>query len=195
VQEKLEKIYSECVRELKSIEIDISDSRKVGTIEISISKRNNKRYGCCKQDEPDIKTKHIEKIGKRKVVRYEKYNKHYIEISPWVLELDKDIIKNTILHEIIHCLPKCNNHGKEFKNYAKYINNKLGYNISRLGNKKEDYQKSNINYEEKQEYNYHIQCTNCGQSFYRKRLNKNFVRKYRCGKCGEKFQIEYIQKV
>ena len=195
MQEKLEKIYSECVRELKSIEIDISDSRKVGTIEISISKRNNKRYGCCKQDEPDIKTKHIEKIGKRKVVRYEKYNKHYIEISPWVLELDKDIIKNTILHEIIHCLPKCNNHGKEFKNYAKYINNKLGYNISRLGNKKEDYQKSNINYEEKQEYNYHIQCTNCGQSFYRKRLNKNFVRKYRCGKCGSKFQIEYIQKV
>lgn len=195
MQEKLEKIYSECVRELKSIEIDISDSRKVGTIEISISKRNNKRYGCCKQDEPDIKTKHIEKIGKRKVIRYGKYNKHYIEISPWVLELEEDIIKNTILHEIIHCLPNCNNHGKEFKNYAKYINNKLGYNISRLGNKKEDYQKSNINYEEKQEYNYHIQCTNCGQSFYRKRLNRNFVRKYRCGKCGAKFQIEYIQKV
>ena len=38
------------------------------------------------------------------------------------------IIKNTIIHELIHCLPKCTNHGKEFKKYAKIINEKLGYN-------------------------------------------------------------------
>ena len=29
-------------------------------------------------------------------------------------------IKNTIMHEIIHCFPYCNNHGSEFKKYAKY---------------------------------------------------------------------------
>ena len=46
-----------------------------------------------------------------------------IEISRWVLELKDDIIKNTIMHELIHCMPYCNNHGAEFKKYAKVINN------------------------------------------------------------------------
>lgn len=192
MQEKLETIYNQCVEELRRIGIDINENKKIGIIDISISKRNNKRYGCCKQEEPDIKTKYIEKIGRRKIIKYEKFNKHHIEISPWVLELDEDIIKNTIIHEIIHCLPNCNNHGENFKKYAQYINETLGYNISRVGNKKEDYQKSNIEYKEKEQFNYHIQCTNCGQSFYRKRLNRNFTRKYRCGKCGFSFKINYI---
>ena len=192
MQEKLEKVYRQCVEELKRIGIDINETKKIGTIDISISKRNNKRYGCCKQEEPDTKTKYIEKVGRRKIIKYEKFNKHHIEISPWVLELDEEIIKNTIMHEIIHCLPNCNNHGEHFKKYAKYINDKLGYNISRVGNKKEDYQKSNIEYKEKEQFNYHIQCTNCGQSFYRKRLNRNFTRKYRCGKCGSGLKIDYI---
>ena len=192
MQEKLETIYNQCVEELRRIGIDINENKKIGTIVISVSKRNNKKYGCCKQEEPDIKTKYIEKIGRRKIIKYEKFNKHHIEISPWVLELDEDIIKNTIIHEIIHCLPNCNNHGENFKKYAQYINETLGYNISRVGNKKEDYQKSNIEYKEKEQFNYHIQCTNCGQSFYRKRLNRNFTRKYRCGKCGSSFKINYI---
>ena len=192
MEEKLKSIYSKCIEELKDIGIDVLDSKQIGIIDISISKRNNKRYGCCKQEEPDIKTKYIEKVGNKKIVRYAKFNKHHIEISPWLLELEEDIIKNTIIHEIIHCLPNCNNHGEVFKKYANYINNKLGYNISRLGNKKEDYIKSKIEYNENEEYNYHIMCTNCGQEFFRKRLNKNFIRKYRCGKCGGKFKIENI---
>ena len=192
MQEKLEKIYNQCVKELKNIGIDIQETRKIGTIDISISKRNNKRYGCCKQEEPDTKTKYIEKVGRRKIIKYEKFNKHHIEISPRVLELDEEIIKNTIMHEIIHCLPNCNNHGEYFKKYAQYINETLGYNISRVGNKKEDYKKSNMEYKEKEQFNYHIQCTNCGQSFYRKRLNKNFTKKYRCGKCGSSFKINCI---
>lgn len=192
MEEKLKKIYKECLNELKTIGIDVLNSSEIGKINIDISKRNNKRYGCCKQEAPDINTKYIEKIGKKRIIRYKKFNNHNIEISPWVLELDENIIKNTIIHEIIHCLPDCNNHGEEFKKYAKYINNKLGYNISRVGNKKEDYLRSNIEYQEKEQYNYHIKCTNCGQSFYRKRLNKNFARKFRCGKCGGKFEVENI---
>lgn len=192
MEEKLKRIYDECVKELKSIGMDILNSVQIGTIDISVSKRNNKRYGCCKQEEPDIKTKYIEKIGNKRIIRYAKFNKHHIEISPWLLKLDESIIKNTIIHEIIHCLPNCNNHGEEFKRYAKYINNKLGYNISRVGNKKEDYIKSNVEYEENEKYNYHIKCTNCGQSFFRKRLNKNYIRRYRCGKCGSKFEVEKL---
>lgn len=192
MEHKLEIIYNKCLEELRNIGIDVLNSAQIGTIDISLSKRNNKRYGCCKQEEPDTRTKYIEKIGIKRIIRYGKFNKHHIEISPWLLELDEEIIKNTIIHEIIHCFPRCNNHGAEFKKYAKYINEKLGYNISRVGNKKEDYIKSNVEYEEKEEYNYHIKCIKCGQSFFRKRLNKNFTRKFRCGKCGGKFNVENI---
>lgn len=192
MEEKLNKLYSECIEELKSIGIDILDSRQVGKIDISISNRNNKRYGCCKNEEPDIRTKYIEKIKNKKIIKYSKFNRHYIEISPWVLELHDDIIKNTIIHEIIHCFPNCNNHGKEFKEYAQYINKKLGYNISRVGNKKEDYIKSNIEYNESEKYNYYIKCMKCGQSFYRKRINRNFTKIYKCGKCGSKFEVEKL---
>ena len=72
------------------------------------------------------------KFGRHKLIKYGRCNKHHIEISPWVMQLDKNIIKNTIMHELIHCMPYCNNHGAEFKKYARYINEKLGYNISRV---------------------------------------------------------------
>ena len=96
------------------------------------------------------------------------------------------------MHEIIHCMPNCSNHGSEFKKYARYINYKLGYNISRVGDKNSDLIKSNIEVcTEHQKYNYKIECTKCGYSFFRKRLNCDFDKKYRCGKCGGKF---YTQK-
>lgn len=183
MQEKLEQLYNECVNELTSIGLDLSPNN-IGKVEICFSKRNNKRYGCCKQEEPDSKYKITQKVGRRIVVKYEKFNKHTIEISKWVMDLNDSIIKNTIMHELIHCFPFCNNHGKEFKMYAKYINEKLGYDISRLGNKKADYEKSNIDYEKKK-YKYVIKCTECGKLIYRNRLDRNFFRKYRC-KCGGK---------
>ena len=102
--------------------------------------------------------------------------------------LNEDIIKNTIIHEIIHCFPYCNNHGQEFKKYAVYINKKLGYNVTRTGNVKEDFEKSNIPYEEK-EYKYKIICENCRQEIYRNRFNSNLLKKYRCGKCGGKLKL------
>ena len=188
MEEKLDRLFKECIQELEKIGIDINN-KDIGKIEINISKRNNKRYGACKQEEPDIKSKYIEKIGRRKIVKYWKYNKHVIEISKWVMELDEKIIKNTIMHELIHCMPYCNNHGAEFKRYANYINNKLGYDISRVGNKEEDYKKSNLEYKEEKQLKYKIECQKCGYTFYRQRQNKNFTRKYRCGKCGGRFEV------
>lgn len=181
---KLEKLYKECLEELKLIDIDL-DEKIVGEIDISFSKRKTKRYGCCKQEEPDKSTAYREK----KTIHYKKYNKHHIEISKWLMDLNSDIIKNTIIHELIHCLPNCNNHGKDFKKYCKLINEKLGYNISRLGNKKEDYEKSNLEFKENLKFKYTIICENCGLIYYRHRLAKNFVRKYRCGKCRGKLRV------
>lgn len=189
MEEKLLLLYNECIEELRSIGIDILDKSSIGNIDISISSRSSKRYGCCKQENPDKKYKSVKKYRNRKVVTYEKYLNHHIYISKWVMGLDDKIIKNTIMHELIHCIAFCNNHGTKFKKYASYINEKLGYNITRLGNKEEDYKKSNLSYSDEEKYNYKIVCLKCGQSFYRKRLNNNFITKYRCGICRGKFSV------
>ncbi len=191
MEEKLNKLYSECLEELKSIGIDVE--KEARELDIKISKRNNKRYGVCKGESPDKSTMYIEKTGRHRIIKYAIYNIHHIEISPWVMELKEDIIKNTIIHEIIHSFPYCNNHGKEFKEYSKYINQKLGYNISTVGNKKEDYEKSSLEYNEEKKYNYKIQCEGCGEIIYRQRYNRGFTKKYRCGKCGSKFKVYKIE--
>lgn len=183
MKQKLEKLYKECIEELEKI--NIIDFNDIGEINIDFSKRKNKRYGCCKQEEPDKTTAY----RKKGIVYYRKYNKHHIEISKWLMELNDDIIKNTIIHEIIHCFPDCNNHGKEFKRYSKLINDKLGYNISRLGNKKEDYEKSNLEFNENIKFKYQIICEKCQYIYYRQRMGKNFIKKYRCGKCRGKLRI------
>lgn len=193
MEQRLNILFLECVNELNRIGIDILNEKEYGKIEISISKRNNTRYGCCKQEEPDRNYKTITKIGRRKIVKYEKFNKHNIEISKWVLDLEDDIVKNTIMHELIHCIPYCNNHGEEFKKYAYLINSNYGYDISRVGNKKKDFEKSNIEYNETKNYNYKIICKGCKQEFYRQRLNKNFTRKFKCAKCGGKFDVIQIR--
>lgn len=61
-----------------------------------------------------------------------------------------------------------------------------------FGNREQDYKNSNIEYKEERNYKYKVQCTNCGYTFYRQRVNKDFTRKYRCGKCGGKFKVEEI---
>jgi len=154
MQQKLEQLYNQCMAELESIGFNLSKAN-IGQITIQLSKRNNKRYGCCKQENPDEKYKVIKKVGRKKYIQYEKFNKHTIEVSKWVMELDEKIIKNTIMHEIIHCFPFCNNHGEQFKKYANYINSRLGYNISRLGNKEKDFEISNLEYK-KVDYKYTI---------------------------------------
>lgn len=184
MEEKLYKLYNECIKELTTININLNEE-DIGKIDISFSKRKTKRYGCCKQEEPDKSTAY----RKNRIIHYRKYNKHHIEISKWLMDLNDDIIKNTIIHEIIHCLPDCNNHGKEFKKYCRLINEKLGYNISRLGNKKEDYEKSNLEFNENFKFKYIITCESCGLIYYRQRMGNNFTKKYRCGKCKGKLRI------
>lgn len=189
MQNKLENLYNDCIKELKSINIDINNPL-IGEIDIKIAKRNSKKYGCCIQEEPDKNSYHIVKRRNNISVKYDKYKKHHIEISKWVMDMDDKIIKNTIMHEIIHCFPGCNNHGKTFKSYADYINQKLGYSISRLGDREADYKKSNLEYNEKSaNYKYKIVCIQCGQVFYRQRLKKNLIRHYRCSRCGGSLQL------
>lgn len=62
MEENLNKIYFECILELERIGIKILNNKEIGVIDISISKRNNKRYGVCKQEDPDKNTMYVEKV-------------------------------------------------------------------------------------------------------------------------------------
>lgn len=190
MEEKLNRLYKECVKELEGIKFEITNNTEVGNIDICIAKRNNKRYGCCKHEEPDETDYHVTKYKNNFKIIYHKFKKHHIEISRWVMDLDEVIIKNTIIHEILHCLPYCNNHGLLFQNYACYINQELGYNIKTLGNKQADYKRSNLDFEaDHRNYKYKIVCKECGNKFYRHRLKKDLIKKYRCSICGGKLEL------
>ncbi|MCI9063778.1 MAG: hypothetical protein HFJ17_04180 [Clostridia bacterium] len=190
MQDKLLKLFDECINELKSINIDIINNPTIGKIDIKIAPRQTKRYGCCKQENPDTNYYHIIKRGRKQYIHYDRFQEHHIEISRWVMDLNDTIIKNTIIHEMIHCLPNCNNHGLQFKQYATYINKLLGYNISRVGNKELDFKNSNLEFDNKtNRFKYKIICTGCGQIIFRNRLRNNFIKKYRCGKCNSKLEI------
>lgn len=64
MEQELNRMYLECTLELEKIGINIQNNKQIGVIDISISKRNNKRYGACKQEDPDKSTMYIERIRK-----------------------------------------------------------------------------------------------------------------------------------
>ena len=78
MEEKLEKLYKECIDELEKIDIHILDEKTYGKIDINLSNKSPKRYGCCKQEYPDKKYKKVRKYKNRKVISYQKFKIHHI---------------------------------------------------------------------------------------------------------------------
>ena len=70
-QKELENIYQECMQELMGIGVHFKNKE----IQIQISKRNNKRYGCCKPELPNENYKRIERKGFRYTIKYDDYYK------------------------------------------------------------------------------------------------------------------------
>ena len=62
-------------------------------------------------------------------------DKRDINISSWLLEigLDHDI-KDTIIHEILHTFKDTIGHKAKWQYYARYVNNRTDYHITRLAN-------------------------------------------------------------
>ena len=120
------------------------------------------------------------------------------DISKFSLKRDEKILEEIIKpkDELIKELYKDNlSLHKELSKQAKVINEAEKYQKERdkiladnqaLHNQVENIK---IEYKEKENYKYKIECKTCGQTFFRKRLSKNFTRKYRCGKCNGKFTI------
>lgn len=97
-----------------------------------------------------------------------------IEISDRLLKdnVDNMATKNTIMHEILHTVDDCFNHGNKWKTMADKVNRAYGYNIKRCTSSEEKGLESvKINYNK----NYVITCEKCGATVIKHRMS-NFVK-------------------
>lgn len=111
-------------------------------------------------------------------------NGYIIEINDRLLKDDitEDKAMNTVLHELLHTVNGCMNHGYKWQSLAELINDCYScYNIERTTSA--DY--FGISREERiNDYKYTIRCEKCGQTFYRYR--KFDTHRYSCGVCHTK---------
>ena len=173
LEEKLKRLVKESEKELQAI--GLGDKLK-SDIKYTINYRAKKRLGqCCKKQD--------------------------INISSWLLEIGDDHdIKNTIIHEILHTFEDTIGHKEKWQHYARYVNNRTDYHITRTTSINKIYEKANkVRPTREIHYRWKITCTKCGKVFYRQRINTkvlndfargNRVHKY-CG--GNDFKIVDIK--
>ena len=69
ILKNIKELFEDCKQELYNIGIDCENDCD---IDIGISKRNNKRYGCCKPEEPDKATKYYIYIKRKRNKKFVK---------------------------------------------------------------------------------------------------------------------------
>lgn len=156
----LMKYVNECMDELNAI--DIPYSKKVEKWEIN--KRAKNRWGQCRKN----------------------YDSYSINISVRLLddEVTEKALKTTIIHELLHTIEGCMNHGYKWQKYADLVNDCYNYNVKRVTSIEE---KGLDKEKEKLKCKYVFKCSNCGAITAQDRLTK-FVKHYSsygCGKCNK----------
>lgn len=124
-------------------------------------------------------------------ITYKKPDGFVIRITDSLIKdkVSEMCIKNVIMHEILHTVPGCFNHGKLWKAMADVVNNSsYGYRVKRLA-ELEDLDKAVI----KNRYKYVLKCKRCKKKIGFTKKNKiiKHFKDYRC-QCGGKFKkIKY----
>ncbi len=157
-QIELDGLMARLRRELISMGIPVSTRLEP---EVRINTRAKRRLGCC----------------------YYQSGRYWIEVSQAVLE-DEDLLKQTLVHELLHTCPKCRDHGPKWKAYAQTVNEKLGYRIERTVKTKTP--AGSLRHEE---IKYILECQSCGAQIKRMRMSKAVKSpwRYRCP-CGGKLK-------
>lgn len=109
---------------------------------------------------------------------------YQIEINNQLLEADKKKAMNTMVHEILHTVRGCMNHGSTWARHANTMNVKFGYDISRTSS----YEKLGI---EAPKAKFTVKCKGCGMEIHRHRKSKliTHTNLYRCGACNGKLVL------
>lgn len=109
---------------------------------------------------------------------------YQIELNQQLLHVDEKKAMNTMVHEILHSVKGCMNHGPTWTRYANIMNRKFGYDISRCSS----YEELGL---EKPKPKYIVKCTNCKAEIYRHRKSKliTHTHQYCCGKCKSDLEL------
>lgn len=108
-----------------------------------------------------------------------KNDEYTIKISEIAFQLGEKEVINTLIHELLHTVEGCFNHGYKWQNYAYKINRLYNLNIARTSSG-EGLQI---------DYKYEIQCQECKNIIGRHKKSKVIEQpeNYRC-KCGGDFK-------
>ena len=95
-------------------------------------------------------------------------------------------LKNTIIHEILHTCPGCNNHGINWKQRAEKVRNELGFDIQRCGSADDKGIPESVYLKYDGEPKYKIKCVRCGHIYTRDRMCRlvKYPHNWKCGGCG-----------
>ena len=106
------------------------------------------------------------------------------------LSLRQKRLEETILHEMIHTLPGCFNHGSKFKWYCDCLNRRFGYSLQRAT----DSSKYGVEVKhDRRQIKYQVICPHCGKTYEYTRKPKYHIAMYSCGRCGyTKLKLEEL---
>ena len=95
-----------------------------------------------------------------------------------------ELLRNTLLHELLHTCYGCQNHGKRWKAYAQKVGQALGVDIRRTAAVEGPWVPLR-----REEVKYLLRCQSCGRVIPRRRRSKavEHPERYRCA-CGGKLE-------
>ena len=115
-----------------------------------------------------------------------KEDSHYITLNKKLIQANVEGALETLIHEVLHTVKGCMNHGEMWKSLAKKVNMAYGTNISRATSAAENGTQEFILATSK----YVMECDRCGHGLGRDRMS-NFVKHpydYIHPNCGGKFK-------
>ena len=162
----LQAIACACMEELDAIGIPYVKPR-----EITVNTRAKSRWGQCRR------------VSKTEFT---------INISERILrdEVSDAATKNTVIHELLHTVDGCQNHGPKWKSLAAKVNRAYPkYNIQTSTSAQEKGIEPVIEYVN---YKYKVGCETCGtfKLYTRKGKVVSNVAHYQCGRCGGKLYVK-----
>ena len=113
-----------------------------------------------------------------------KGNFYEIQISEYAT-VDKEKTFNTLMHETLHTVEGCMNHGSKWQKLANIVNKKYGLTVATISKISEDQKQERM-----KSVKYIIKCKKCGNEggYMKKSKVVSNVDRYRC-KCGGSLEL------
>lgn len=156
-QGELDALMAGLQARLRGLQVPVSDKILPG---VQVNARAKRRLGCC----------------------FFRQGAYTIEVSAGILQ-SPALLKETLLHELLHTCPGCRDHGPLWKRYAEIVNQALGTSIQRT------VKVEGLPPLRREEVKYALRCQSCGREIKRMRMCKAVKTpwRYRC-LCGGKLK-------